>query len=119
MLEKNENGPTVVVLPLCALTHVLVDGGSTMRSSHKVAHQHESRRFPDTGRASQCVKNARTIAGQPKARKKRGRPLQAVISHRRQSRLLWETLLLQGQSTNQCCTIQARPIVHDHGAYVH
>ena len=64
-----------------------------------------------------------TLSGlhQPRAAQSRktSRPLHGVIHDRRHSRLLWETLLLHGQSTNQCCTIQARPIVHQRYAIVH
>ena len=47
------------------------------------------------------------------------RPLHGVIHEGRHGRLHWETFLLHGQSTNQCCTIQARPIVHQHEAILH
>ena len=46
-------------------------------------------------------------------------PLHGVRHDPRPSRLRWETLLLHGQSPNQCCTMQARPIVHQRYAIVH
>ena len=58
---------------------------------------------------------------QPRAAqaRKTSRPLHDVIHDGRHSRLLWETFLLHGQSTHQCCTIQARPIVHQSDAIMH